>query len=305
MLALLLRGVFLLGVIGWYSASLWKVVDNYFKGQFQRYLEEEYQRNPRMRDDVRAYTTADKAASDVIAGTTQQRLAEISPRYPIDKAELVALEVKSQESGLADFEAGAAEIEVARPAHTDQPVFHDSPVDATMLSMEMPSPSPEAIRDYQIDESSNFSETERAEKTPALERKPQQEMGEMPKEDEKQSSPHAPKKTKAKKRPKIIAKSEVTTERKIKQRLKIPMLQLTEDDFEDTARFFEFGREDDYRDFIDDFEADNEDFDGISLKDLPFKPMIDVYDLERISEEEYCPLSLDDDPTCDELQFWP
>lgn len=55
MLALLFRGVCILGVVGWYSASLWTMIDGYFKDQFQRYLDEEYRLNPKMQADVREH----------------------------------------------------------------------------------------------------------------------------------------------------------------------------------------------------------------------------------------------------------
>lgn len=43
---------------------------------------------------------------------------------------------------------------------------------------------------------------------------------------------------------------------------------------------------------------------GIRVEDLPFKPAVNLYDLARLSEDEYCPLSLEDDPTCDEERSW-
>jgi hypothetical protein len=61
MLALIFRGFFLLGILSWYSTSLWRMIDSYFKDQFQRYLEEEYQRNPKMREDLHVHTTVDKS----------------------------------------------------------------------------------------------------------------------------------------------------------------------------------------------------------------------------------------------------
>lgn len=52
MFGLIIRGVFLVGIVGWYSTSLWKMIDDYWKDQFKRYLDQEFQKNPHMRDDV-------------------------------------------------------------------------------------------------------------------------------------------------------------------------------------------------------------------------------------------------------------
>lgn len=54
MLVLIFRSCVFLGVVGWYSTSLWKAIDDIFKDQFKRYLEDEYQRNPYMREHVRS-----------------------------------------------------------------------------------------------------------------------------------------------------------------------------------------------------------------------------------------------------------
>lgn len=45
MLGLLLRGFFLLGIISWYSASVWKFIDDYFRSEYKKYLSEEFKRN--------------------------------------------------------------------------------------------------------------------------------------------------------------------------------------------------------------------------------------------------------------------
>ena len=63
MLALIFRGVFLAGVIGWYSTSMWGLIDSYFKNQFQRYLDEEFQKNPKMRDAVHVHGDGGKVGA--------------------------------------------------------------------------------------------------------------------------------------------------------------------------------------------------------------------------------------------------
>lgn len=160
-------------------------------------------------------------------------------------------------------------------------------------------------RNSSINDSSNLKEIGESEegKKVAQEKQEEQKEKKEAKKKENQSPPQTQKKSKAKKR-----KLKVATKRKIKQREKIPTLKLSSDDFDEAAGFFEFDYEDGEDGFVDYFENDDgndEDFKGIRVKDLPFRPMIDVYDLERVSEEEFCPLSLHDDPTCDELRSWP
>ncbi|KAH0552119.1 uncharacterized protein LOC123270619 [Cotesia glomerata] len=52
MLAFAIRGFVLLSVIGWYSNSVWKMIDGYFRDKFNKYLREEYQKYPQMKKDV-------------------------------------------------------------------------------------------------------------------------------------------------------------------------------------------------------------------------------------------------------------
>lgn len=45
MLGLLLRGFFLVGIISWYSAGVWKFIDDYFRDEYKTYLTREFKRN--------------------------------------------------------------------------------------------------------------------------------------------------------------------------------------------------------------------------------------------------------------------
>lgn len=47
-----LRAVVLLGVVGWYSMGVWNMIESYFKDRFDKYLREEYAKNPRMKRDL-------------------------------------------------------------------------------------------------------------------------------------------------------------------------------------------------------------------------------------------------------------
>jgi hypothetical protein len=45
MIGLLLRGCFLLGIVSWYSQSVWKFIDGYFRYEYKKYLTHEFKRN--------------------------------------------------------------------------------------------------------------------------------------------------------------------------------------------------------------------------------------------------------------------
>jgi len=47
------RGFFVASFVFWYSAGVWKALDDHFGGGFKKYLEEEFKKNERMREDVR------------------------------------------------------------------------------------------------------------------------------------------------------------------------------------------------------------------------------------------------------------
>lgn len=49
MFGLLFRGVFLVGIISWYSAGVWKFVDDYFRNEYKEYLSKEFKRNKHLR----------------------------------------------------------------------------------------------------------------------------------------------------------------------------------------------------------------------------------------------------------------
>lgn len=52
MLGLLLRGVFLVGIIGAYTNGVWKFINDYFRNEYKSYLTDEYKRNQHLRPDA-------------------------------------------------------------------------------------------------------------------------------------------------------------------------------------------------------------------------------------------------------------
>lgn len=45
MIGLVVRGFFLVGIISWYSAGVWKFIDEYFLNEYKTYLSREFKRN--------------------------------------------------------------------------------------------------------------------------------------------------------------------------------------------------------------------------------------------------------------------
>ena len=119
--------------------------------------------------------------------------------------------------------------------------------------------------------------------------------------------------TKKKKTKSTEVKSEEPSKEK-KKKKKLKVLTLTSEDFESIARrrrkfnnydksedleFAEFDtEEEDEESKVD----DDEERSWIPVSDLPFKPAIDIYNLERLYEDEYCPLTLENDPSCYETR---
>jgi hypothetical protein len=48
----LFRGGFLIVIVLWYSVTVWHTMDGYFREEFKRYLEKEYEQNKRLKEDV-------------------------------------------------------------------------------------------------------------------------------------------------------------------------------------------------------------------------------------------------------------
>ncbi|KYN20716.1 hypothetical protein ALC57_06622 [Trachymyrmex cornetzi] len=67
----------------------------------------------------------------------------------------------------------------------------------------------------------------------------------------------------------------------------------TDDDEDDD--FSEFEEEKDHRIYKE----------GILVSELPFKPKADIGNLDRVTAEEFCPLTLEDEASCEETTTWP
>ena len=69
----LFRGVFLFVILLWYSASVWRAMDEYFRDEFKKYLEKAYERNKHLKADMNAKKYASEAESTgLVHGTAFQ-----------------------------------------------------------------------------------------------------------------------------------------------------------------------------------------------------------------------------------------
>jgi hypothetical protein len=111
----------------------------------------------------------------------------------------------------------------------------------------------------------------------------------------------------------VGGKSDRTANGKQKLRQGMHAITFTDESFNSVTRKRRVTEDEDDWDFAEFHEEDkrvprDEEEDagaGFSLADLPYKPLIDVYDLQRLSQEEFCPLTLDDDSSCEETRSWP
>ncbi|XP_014208829.1 transcription initiation factor TFIID subunit 7-like [Copidosoma floridanum] len=357
MLALIFRGVVFLGVVSWYSSSVWKAIDGIFKDQFQRYLDAEYKLNPRMREHVQR-TEIDKLGSKLadpsvpssLGSVTVQRLLEtcdgLGDACTVDEA-VTALDRSRDESmpPAESFETapGAAgdtgleeEKEVGRPVlRTDESAFQNGdaePPDKRELPLE-----PGAI---EFTAKENMGKTTKIDlENNALSLEPEPEISEQPAikagelslldpkeqlEDHSHVRPSwqaknepAQKNRKFRRGPLIGAKFEKVLKRREyiqvedfgRKRRVIASDNVDEEEEEEDEEWENYKEYD--RDFSEFDDESGEDerarrpVDGIAVAELPYRPAVDIYDLERLAAEEFCPLTLDDDPSCDETRAWP
>lgn len=83
MLTLALRSFFLIGVILWYSAGVWRLIDDYFRQEFKSYLDEEIQRNNHIKmgltQDIDVTMTSGGGADTAFSAAATSSTATTSP----------------------------------------------------------------------------------------------------------------------------------------------------------------------------------------------------------------------------------
>ncbi|XP_011147490.1 uncharacterized protein LOC105187992 [Harpegnathos saltator] len=292
MLAFAVRGVVLLGVLSWYSATVWKMIDGYFKDQFRTYLQEEYRKYPRMRSDVEKAGAVDKEPALEALPTESSTYVEIyapDAVCPADTADTCPRATASEAAAAAAaVSAVAKEVtggssENAAAGSTDKNAFPESASRSPLESRKLP------------DGSSDTHDGER--RSNAI------NQGDGHEEEATGSPPTSPPRpVKPRRRyDKRKASTELSREKPAKRR--VNTIVLTDADFE-RAR-----RSDDGYDFSEFEDVDEEGrkvlTEGILVSDLPFKPKADIGNLERVTAEEFCPLTLEDEASCGETTTWP
>ncbi|XP_011499993.1 PREDICTED: uncharacterized protein LOC105363887 [Ceratosolen solmsi marchali] len=325
MLAYIFRGFFLIGILSWYSMSLWKMIDSYFKDQFQRYLDEEYVRNPKMREDIHLHTAVDKLdklSTDAPHEQCNQLLNCTDDVGLIGQTEreLGPPDNSSTEAGVDEGDQEKKEEDEKRDeSQTPYCIKCDEDDDAeTPKERNEPPPTPPTPPSIakKIDDKAFAAGREETEQLSLFDKTEESKRNQMNERDKEEQEQHQ----KSTKRRwsnglGVGAKSERTTNSNKKLRQGMHVITFRDDKFKSVTRKRRVTKDEDgwdFAEFLDEGDRalrdkeEEEDVDaGISLADLPYKPLIDVYDLQRFSQEEFCPLTLEDDTSCDEARSWP
>ncbi|XP_015108992.1 uncharacterized protein LOC107035880 [Diachasma alloeum] len=243
MLAFALRGIVLIAVLSWYSTSVWKMIDGYFKNKFDKYLKEEFEKNPGMKADM--------------AGQKREKV-EVAPREFLASCQL--------DTCLVD------KVEVLREDNSSPAGVYARQTNQAAEKENMSNISP--VDNLTIREGTK-GETDKRTETPA---------------DTKRE-----KTTRVRK--KIVVHSQEPPKSK---RKKVKTITLTEEDFEEVKMKMDI---DEY-DFTE-FEYEEQPPEGILVSKLGFKPKADIGNLDRVTEDEFCPISLEYEGDCSETKTWP
>lgn len=239
MLAAFFRGAFLIGILAWYSVSVWKMIDGYFRDQFTSYLHEEYRKNPRMKSDVREMKTNDK---------NEPVVTDVEPSF--DKM------FKPEPEVYLDDNADADKLEPLEVLNNDE-------------TKELAS---EIISEREMKENLQNDEVKNIEKEVEKKKNEKVEASKI--------------------------KEEEIPRRGKKKRVKT--ITLKEEDFLSVKKARgTIERDEDFWEFDEGEEG------GIPIAALPYKPRLDIGKLERVTPDEYCPFTLEDEFSCGETTEWP
>ncbi|KAF7392735.1 hypothetical protein HZH66_008568 [Vespula vulgaris] len=240
MLAAFFRGAFLIGILAWYSISVWNMIDGYFRDQFTSYLHEEYRKNPHMKTYMKDVNEVGK--NEAVHTDRKVPLKKIDE---LEKAESCPVDKVDTDKLLKPCDISEKISEVDRPNES---------VEKEML--EKISTEKDL---YNVDDDDHHQTIKSDEKMADEEKGPK--------------------------------KKEFSS----KDFLSVKNRRGT------------IGRDEDFWEFEDDEEKQKmeDEEKGILISDLPFKPKLDIGRLERITPDEYCPLTLEDELSCGETTKWP
>jgi hypothetical protein len=79
----LFRGVFLFVILLWYSVIVWHAINGYFRDEYKKYLEKEYERNKHLKADMNSKKHASETESmGPVHGTTfQPQIGDIAASF--------------------------------------------------------------------------------------------------------------------------------------------------------------------------------------------------------------------------------
>ncbi|XP_011060829.1 PREDICTED: uncharacterized protein LOC105149834 [Acromyrmex echinatior] len=289
MLAFIIRGVFLLGVLSWYSATIWKVIDGYFQDQFRIYLQEEYRKHSRIKADFESTEAVDKRSAPSALPAEPSLSYGIAETYdsnavrPTDIADGCPRAIVSSGKPEEAVAGGTSEIAAAVGAGaTDKNAFPANTARSAQESRKLPSSSDTRDKERRpgaINQDGGLQEGNAI------------EGNILP----------SPTSLSVKKLRRRLDKRGLSREKRKNRR--VNTLVLTDIDFP-TAK-----TDDDEDDDFSEFEEEEKDHriyeEGILVSELPFKPKADIGNLDRVTAEEFCPLILEDETSCGETTTWP
>lgn len=291
MLAFAVRGIVLLGILGWYSSSVWKMIDGYFKDQFRDYLQDEYRKHPRMKINIES-TKIDKGPIPSALPAESNLKYGIAETYgpdttcPVDSIDACQEAIGTLSEKSAESVAGAGEnaVKTVDVSPTDKNTF---PKNAFPGRLEL-----------QSRKSLSGSEADDEERQPSAVNQNDRE-NEAIKESPASSSRRLNKRRLSKASKKEILK-EISREKSKKRR--VNTIILTDADF--TGARIRSDADDDFSEFEEE-ESQRVREKGILVSELPFKPKADIGNLDWVTAEEFCPLTLEDEASCGEITTWP
>lgn len=286
MLAFAVRGVVLLGVLSWYSATVWRMIDGYFKDQFRTYLQEQYRRYPRMRSDVENVGAVDKESASRLLPTESSHVEIYAPDVvcPADTADTCPPRVASGKTTAEEVAGGSSETAAAAAGSTDKNAFLKNATRSAQESRKLPGGSDMHDKERRSGAVNQYADHE---------------------EEAIKSSTSAPRPAKSRHR-RDGRKPGVWARSSREKPARVHGVVLTDLDFAE-ARSNDDGSCDDFAEFENDDEEgrSGRPAEGILVSKLPFKPKADIGDLDKVTVEEYCPLTLEDEASCGETAAWP
>jgi len=302
MLAFVVRGVILFGVLSWYSATVWRVIDGYFQDQFRAYLRDEYRQHPRMRADIESARNVDKGlVPDALPAepSPSRGIEEIyAPDAATRRARTTTTTKMTTPADIADacraaigrkpekqVAGGTSENAVAVCA--DKNAFSESAVRSALLQSRKPPRSGvhgEVQQPGTINQDADREQgTTEGRSEVVLALSPRSWRGGSQGDSGTRGVPSG------------MSQQRMSWKRGAHAVVRQDFAGARTDS-DDFSEFEEEEEEEEDREFLKE---------EILVSELPFKPRADIGDLARVTAKEFCPLTPDDEASCEEITTWP